>query len=207
VAEEKEGGKVVADNPSEVGVNASEKEWQIDVVENDPLSGPAQVTVKLPFCYWCVAEKALDNPYNQRYTTVYWDMENDRLFSAWFDKENGDLAPKQKAGTIKLFTWDEEDEYYLEAEDLKTGDDDKDYNDWINDEDLQKDEVPFTEYLGFVTENYKYHLTHYLVRQMEKQNLVAKWKKQYKRALMRENEHLRLWTIRNYKVRKWRCTK
>jgi len=200
VAEEKR-EKVVSENPTSAGAKAEDSEELLEVIENDPVMGPRKVKMKLPFCYWCVAEKALDNPYNQRYTTVYWDMENDRLFSVSFDKENGDLAPQQKKGTIKLFRWDSEDEKYLEAEDLKTGDDDKDYNDWINDEDLQKDEVPFSEYLGFVTENYKYHLTHYLVRLMKRQNLVTKWKKQYKRALMRENEHLRLWTINNYKVR------
>jgi len=141
----------------------------------NPAAGENAAT-QLPFDYWDVAEQVVENRDKWDPVFVYYNKETHELF-AWPYEVQDNCC-------VELFKWSVvDDEVYLESEDLRLPGRDEDYDDFYE-LDPQKYDT-FAEYLQDNGE-YDNRVSAYLVRKMEKDNLMAKWREQIEEAKKNE---------------------
>jgi len=145
-------------------------------------------TVNLPFTYKHVALQIISQPRLNGVIQVYYDLKTHKFKTVSFPfyaKNKATLNPKRY---WFIYEWDTIDELYISDNDLIIDSPEKDYDyiAWKNDPIAQKSNLSFKVYL-IMTENIRMHLKDYLVKKMEKENMMQKWIAEYKSFLNSEN--------------------
>ena len=108
---------------------------------------------------------------------VYYDILERKLVAGCFSSTNDDLSYDERKHMVTLYTWSENDELWVDDDDMIQGDDDELYEQYKKDQaDSEFPRESFVYWLRFNhSDEYLRRLKTYIIENMSDQDLQAEW--------------------------------